>query len=245
MMTPEPIALPASIASLTYEQVAKALDHALLRPELTEREMRAGCEIAREYGVASVCISPANVPLAARILQGSDVHVGTVIGFPHGYAATGIKVLEARQAMNDGATELDMVLNIGWLRSGLDERLRDDIQAVVAEARGKALVKVILENAYLSDDEKRRGCRIVEAAGADFVKTSTGFAPSGATLDDLRLMRASISSRVQIKAAGGVRALDAVIDILNVGVARIGASASKAILDEFRARKAEIGASAG
>jgi deoxyribose-phosphate aldolase len=214
-MTPEPIALPASIVSLTYAQVAKALDHALLRPELTEREMRVGCEIAREYGVASVCISPANVPLAARVLQGSDVHVGTVIGFPHGYAATGIKVLEARQ-----------------------------IQAVVAEARGKALVKVILENAYLSDDEKRRGCRIVEAAGADFVITSTGFAPSGATLDDLRLMRASISPHVQIKAAGGVRTLDTVIAILNAGVARIGATASKAILDEFRARKAEIGASA-
>ncbi len=172
--------------------------------------MRAGCEIAREYDVASVCISPASVPLAARILQGSDVHVGTVIGFPHGYAAPAVKALEARQAMNDGATELDMVLNIGWLRSGLDEQVRDDILAVVAEAHGKALVKVILENAYLTDEEKRRACHIVEAAGADFVKTSTGFAPTGATLDDLRLMRASVSSRVQVKAAGGVRTLDAV-----------------------------------
>jgi len=235
----DPIVLPVSIASLTYAQVAKTLDHSLLRPELTQDDMRAGCDIALEYDVASVCISPASVPLAARILQSSDVHVGTVIGFPHGYAAPGVKALEARQALNDGATELDMVLNIGWLRSGLDEQVRDDILAVVNEARGKALVKVILENAYLTDDEKRRGCRIVEAAGADFVKTSTGYAPTGATLDDLRLMRASVSSRVQVKAAGGVRTLDAVLDVLNAGATRIGATASKAILDEFRARKAQ------
>jgi deoxyribose-phosphate aldolase len=241
----DPIVLPVSIASLTYEQVAKTLDHSLLRPELTQDEMRAGCEIAREYDVASVCISPASVSLAARILQGSDVHVGTVIGFPHGYAAPAVKALEARQAMNDGATELDMVLNIGWLRSGLDEQVRDDILAVVAEAHGKALVKVILENAYLTDDEKRRACHIIEAAGADFVKTSTGFAPTGATLADLRLMRASVSSRVQVKAAGGVRTLDAVLDVLNAGVTRIGATASKTILDEFRARKAQASASVG
>jgi deoxyribose-phosphate aldolase len=185
------------------------------------------------------------VSLAARILQGSDVHVGTVIGFPHGYAAPAVKALEARQAMNDGAIELDMVLNIGWLRSGLDEQVRDDILAVVAEAHGKALVKVILENAYLTDDEKRRACHIIEAAGADFVKTSTGFAPTGATLADLRLMRASVSSRVQVKAAGGVRTLDAVLDVLNAGVTRIGATASKTILDEFRARKAQASASVG
>ncbi|HKT39256.1 MAG TPA: deoxyribose-phosphate aldolase [Ktedonobacterales bacterium] len=236
-MKPESIVLPASIATLTYAQVAKTLDHSLLRPELTLDEMRAGCEIAREYDVASVCISPANVSLASRVLEGSDVHVGTVIGFPHGYSATSVKVAEARQAMNDGATELDMVLNIGWLRSGLDEQAQEDIQAVVTEARGKALVKVIIENAYLSDDEKRRACHIAEAAGADFVKTSTGFAPSGATLADLRLMRASVSPRVQVKAAGGVRTLDAVLDVLNVGATRIGATASKAILDEFRARK--------
>jgi deoxyribose-phosphate aldolase len=241
----DPIVLPVSIASLTYEQVAKTLDHSLLRPELTQDEMRAGCEIAREYDVASVCISPASVSLAARILQGSDVHVGTVIGFPHGYAAPAVKALEARQAMNDGAIELDMVLNIGWLRSGLDEQVRDDILAVVAEAHGKALVKVILENAYLTDDEKRRACHIIEAAGADFVKTSTGFAPTGATLADLRLMRASVSPHVQVKAAGGVRTLDAVLDVLNAGVTRIGATASKTILDEFRARKAQASASVG
>lgn len=236
-MTHEPIVLPVSIATLTYEQVAKTIDHSLLRPELTQDEMRAGCTLAREYNVASVCISPASVPLAAHMLQGSDVHVGTVIGFPHGYCATAVKVFEAQQAMRDGATELDMVLNIGWLRSGLDEQVRADIQAVAEAARGKAIVKVILENAYLTDDEKVRACHLVEAAGANFVKTSTGFAPSGATLDDLRLMRASVSPRVQVKAAGGVRTLDAVLDILNIGVTRIGATASKAILDEFRVRK--------
>lgn len=237
-MKPEPLVLPVSIASLTYEQVAKTLDHALLRPELTQDEMRAGCEVAREYDVASVCISPASVSLAARILHGSDVQVGTVLGFPHGYSATSAKVLEARQAISEGATELDMVLNIGWLRSGLDDQVREDIAAVVSEARGKALVKVILENAYLTDDEKRKGCQIAEAAGADFVKTSTGFASSGATLNDLRLMRAAVSPHIQVKAAGGIRTLDAVIDALNAGAARVGASATKTILDEFRARKA-------
>ncbi|MGE5335778.1 MAG: deoxyribose-phosphate aldolase [Nitrososphaerota archaeon] len=234
----KPLVLPVSIASLTYEQVAKTLDHALLRPELTQDEMRVGCEIAREYDVASVCISPASVLLAARILQGSDVQVGTVLGFPHGYSVTSAKVLEARQAISEGATELDMVLNIGWLRSGLDDQVREDIEAVVSEARGRALVKVILENAYLTDDEKRKGCQIAEAAGADFVKTSTGFASSGATLNDLRLMRAAVSPHIQVKAAGGIRTLDAVIDMLNAGATRIGASATKAILDDFRARKA-------
>ncbi len=131
-----------------------------------------------------------------------------------------------------------MVINIGWLRSGEDARVEDDIRAVVAEAAGSAIVKVILENAYLTDDEKVRGCRLVEAAGADFVKTSTGFAPSGATLDDLRLMRASVSARVQVKAAGGVRTLDALLDVLNPGATRVGATATSTILDDFRQRKA-------
>ena len=239
-MTPEPLVLPIAPSSLTYAQVAKTIDHSLLRPELTQAEMRDGCALAKTYDVASVCISPSNVPLAAGILQGSDVHVGTVIGFPHGYATTRTKVSEARQALNDGAVELDMVLNIGWLRSGLDEQVQADIQAIVAEAQGKALVKVILENAYLTDEEKRRGCRLVEAAGADFVKTSTGFAASGATLDDLRLMRASVSPRVQVKAAGGVRTLDALIDVLNTGATRVGATATQTILDTFHERKAHL-----
>jgi deoxyribose-phosphate aldolase len=233
-----PISLPASIATLSYEQVAKTIDHSLLRPELTDAELSAGCELARAYHVASVCIKPSGVPLAVEILRGSDVLVGTVVGFPHGSSATRTKVYEARRALDDGAAELDMVINIGWLRSGEDARVEDDIRAVVAEADGKALVKVILENAYLTDDEKVRGCRLVEEAGADFVKTSTGFAPSGATLDDLRLMRASVSSRVQVKAAGGVRTLDALLDVLNTGTTRVGATATSTILDDFRQRKA-------
>jgi deoxyribose-phosphate aldolase len=239
MSTP-PISLPASIATLTYEQIAKTIDHSLLRPELTDAELIAGCELAREYHVASVCIKPSSVPLAAPILQGSDVLVGTVVGFPHGSSTTRVKVFEARQALDDGAAELDMVINIGWLRSGEDRRVEDDIRAVVAEAKGKALVKVILENAYLTDDEKVRGCHLVEAAGADFVKTSTGFAPSGSTLDDLRLMRASVSPRIQVKAAGGVRTLDALIDVINTGTTRVGATATATILDDFRQRKAAL-----
>jgi deoxyribose-phosphate aldolase len=238
-MTQASFTLPVSIATLTYDQIAKTIDHSLLRPELTQAELIAGCELAHEYHVASVCITPSGVPLAARLLQGSDVHVGTVVGFPHGSSTTRTKVFEASQALEDGAVELDMVINIGWLRSGQDEQVQADIQAVVAVAQGKALVKVILENAYLTDDEKRRGCRIVEAAGADFVKTSTGFAPSGATLDDLRLMRASVSPRIQVKAAGGVRTLDALIDVLKTGTTRVGATATKIILDDFRQRKAQ------
>jgi deoxyribose-phosphate aldolase len=238
-----PITLPVSIASLTYEQIAQTIDHSLLRPELTDDELRAGCDVARKYDVASVCIKPSSVPLAVDRLSGSDVHVGTVIGFPHGSSTTRTKAYEARQALDDGAVELDMVINIGWLRSGLDARVQDDIAAVVEEAAGNALVKVILENAYLTDDEKQRGCRLAEAAGADFVKTSTGFAPSGATLDDLRLMRATVSPRVQVKAAGGVRTLDALVEVLNTGTTRVGATATATILDDFRERKARESAS--
>ncbi len=238
-MTSAALTLPVSIATLTYEQVTKTIDHSLLRPELTDAELIAGCELARAYHVASVCIKPSSVPLAARLLQGSDVAVGTVIGFPHGSSTTRAKVFEAQQALEDGAVELDMVINIGWLRSGLDAQVQEDIAAVVAEARGRALVKVILENAYLTDEEKVRGCKLVEAAGADFVKTSTGFAASGATLDDLRLMRASVSPRVQVKAAGGVRTLDALLDVLNTGTTRVGATATKTMLEDFRARKAQ------
>jgi deoxyribose-phosphate aldolase len=239
-MTPATITLPVSVATLTYEQVAKTIDHSLLRPELTQAELIAGCELASAYHVASVCITPSNVPLAARLLRGTDVAVGTVVGFPHGNSATRTKVFEAQQALDDSATELDMVINIGWLRSGLDAEVQQDIAAVVAVAKGRALVKVILENAYLTDDEKRRGSHLVEAAGADFVKTSTGFAASGATLDDLRLMRASVSPPIQVKAAGGVRTLDALLDVLNTGTTRVGATATKTILDDFRARKAQL-----
>ena len=227
-----------TVRDVTYGQLAKTIDHSLLRPELTLTEVREGCDLASKYDVASACVRPADVGLAAGILGGSSVAVGTVVGFPHGSHATATKVFEAEQALADGATELDMVINIGWLRSGEDERVREDIEAVVRAAGGAALVKVILENAYLNDAEKLRGCRIVESAGADFVKTSTGFAPGGATMEDLRLMRAAVSPRVRVKAAGGVRTLDALLEVMSVGVARVGATQTAVILDDFRSRTA-------
>jgi len=228
-----------SIDDLTEREIAKAIDHSLLRPELDDAFVEDGCRLAAEYDVASVCVRPADVLRARAILDGTDVAVGTVIGFPHGSHRTDIKVAEARQALADGATELDMVIQIGALRSGRDEDVRADIAAVVelAHAAG-AIVKVIFENAYLTDEEKIRACHLSEAAGADFVKTSTGFAPGGATHHDLRLMRANTSPRVQVKAAGGVRTLDALLEVLALGTTRVGATATKAIIDDFRSRKA-------
>ena len=228
-----------SIETLTERDIAKTIDHSLLKPELDDAFIEDGCRLAAEYDVASVCVPPVHVRRAAAILAGTDVKVGTVVGFPHGYATTETKVAETRQALADGATEIDMVLQIGALRSGRDDEIRADIAAVVEVAHaGGALVKVIFENAYLTDDEKVRACHLTEAAGADFVKTSTGFAPGGATHDDLRLMRANTSPHIQVKAAGGVRTLDALLDVMALGVTRIGATATKTIIDDFRERKA-------
>jgi deoxyribose-phosphate aldolase len=224
---------------LTYEDVAKTIDHSLLRPELDDEFIQDGCELAARYKVASVCVRPADVGRAAELLAGTEVAVGTVIGFPHGGTTTEVKLFEAEQAMRAGATELDMVINIGALRSGRDSYVKDEIAAIVATAhRGGAIVKVILENAYLNDDQKVRGCRLAEAAGTDFVKTSTGFAPTGATQEDLALMRRSVSTHVGVKAAGGVRTLDGLLAVMTLGVTRIGATQTAAILDEFRSRKA-------
>jgi deoxyribose-phosphate aldolase len=228
-----------SIDTLTERDIAKTIDHSLLRPELDDAFVEAGCRLAAKYDVASVCVRPADVRRAAALLAGTDVAVGTTIGFPHGNHRTETKVFEAQRALADGATELDMVLQIGALKSGRDADVRADIEAVVkvGHAAG-AIVKVIFENAYLTDDEKVRACRLSEAAGADFVKTSTGFAPSGATHDDLRLMRANTSPHVRIKAAGGVRTLDALLAVMELGVTRIGATATETIIGDFRAHKA-------
>jgi deoxyribose-phosphate aldolase len=228
-----------SIETLTERDIAKTIDHSLLRPELDDRFVEDGCRLAAEYDVASVCVRPADVRRAKAILDGTDVAIGTVIGFPHGNHLTATKVFEARQALADGATELDMVIQIGALKSRRDSDVQADIAAIVevAHAAG-AIVKVIFENAYLTDDEKIRACHLSEAAGADFVKTSTGFAPGGATHDDLRLMRANTSAHIQVKAAGGVRTLDALLEVMALGTTRIGATATKAIIDDFRARKA-------
>jgi deoxyribose-phosphate aldolase len=231
-----------SIDHLTERDIAKAIDHSLLRPELDDRFVEDGCRLAAEYHVASVCVRPADVRRAKAILGETDVAVGTVIGFPHGNHLTSTKVFEAQQALADGAVELDMVIQIGALKSGRDDDVQADIEAIVEVAHASgAIVKVIFENAYLTDDEKVRACRLSEAAGADFVKTSTGFAPGGATHDDLRLMRANTSPRVQVKAAGGVRTLDALLEVMALGTTRIGATATRTIIDDFRARKAGVG----
>jgi deoxyribose-phosphate aldolase len=228
-----------SIDRLTERDVAKTIDHSLLRPELDDTFIEDGCQLARKYDVASVCVRPADVKRASAILEGSDVAVGTTIGFPHGNHRTDTKVFEARRALEDGATELDMVLQIGALKSGRDPDVEADIRAIVevAHAAG-AIVKVTFENAYLTDEEKVRACHAAERAGADFVKTSTGFAPSGATHDDLRLMRANTAPHIQVKAAGGVRTLDALLAVMELGVTRIGATQTEAIIEEFRERKA-------
>jgi deoxyribose-phosphate aldolase len=223
--------------TITLEQLAKVIDHSLLKPELTEAEVISGCDLAKKYHVASVCAKPCHVTLAARQLHGSDVAVGTVIGFPHGSSTTATKVFEANDALANGAVELDMVINIGELRSGNTAYVKDEIHAVVEAAKGKALVKVILENAYLTNAEKVTGCQLVEAAGADFVKTSTGFAPTGATLEDIRLMRRTIGPDVQVKAAHGVRTLEALLTLIDAGITRCGATATAAILEDFKKRQ--------
>jgi len=236
-LTPELLA--DLLARVSERDIAKTIDHSLLRPELDDAFVADGCRLAAAYDVASVCVRPADVARAKAILAGTDVAVGTTIGFPHGNHLTETKVFEARRALADGATELDMVIKIGALKSGRDAEVRADIATIVEVAHaGGALVKVIFENAYLTDDEKVRACRLTESAGADFVKTSTGFAPGGATHEDLALMRASTSPHIQVKAAGGVRTLDALLAVMALGVTRIGATATRTIIDDFRARTA-------
>jgi deoxyribose-phosphate aldolase len=225
-----------TVADVTYEQLAAMIDHSLLKPELTTDEVVTGCELADRYSVVSVCVRPCDVALAAEVLADSAVAVGTVIGFPHGDHTTATKVFEAEGAMADGAVELDMVLNIGWLRSGEFSRVEEDIRAVVDTSGDDALVKVIFENAHLDDAQKVAACELTEAAGADFVKTSTGYAATGATLDDLRLMRASVSSTVKVKAAHGVRTLDDLLAVREAGAERSGATQTAVMLDDYRAR---------
>jgi deoxyribose-phosphate aldolase len=217
------------------KKIAKTIDHSLLKPEMTRDEVRQGCEIAKKYDVASVCCKPSDVAFCAEILKGTDVEIGTVVGFPHGSSTTATKVFETKAAIADGATEIDMVLNIGLLKSGLYEEVESDIKAVVDAAGGK-MVKVILENAYLTDDEKVTACKLCEAAGAHYVKTSSGYAPTGATVADVKLMRASVSPKVKVKSAGGVRTLDALIEMLDAGIERSGATTTSTMLDEYTQR---------
>ncbi|MCX6090407.1 MAG: deoxyribose-phosphate aldolase [Candidatus Atribacteria bacterium] len=223
---------------VTCEQIARMIDHSLLRPELTDEDIIQGCEIARKYRVASVCCRPSDIVTAKKILFGTEVKVGAVIGFPHGSNKTETKVFEAQQAMKDGAEELDMVLHIGKLLSREYDYVKKDIQAVVDVAhRNGAIVKVILENYYLIDELKIKGCQLAGEAGADFVKTSTGFAAGGATLADLQLMRQSVSLGVQVKAAGGVRDLDMALKVREAGAIRFGATKTVEIMEECYRRK--------
>jgi deoxyribose-phosphate aldolase len=226
----------------TYADFAKMLDHSLLQPTLTDSDLEQGCQLAREYNVASVCIKPYAVRRAAELLAGSTVAVGTTVGFPHGGHLTAIKVAEALAALDDGARELDMVVNIGKVLSGDWTFVARDIQAVVEAAhRGGAIVKVIFENCFLTDEHKEQLCRICGEAGADFVKTSTGYGDSGATDADLRLMRRCSPPQVQVKAAGGVRTFERLRTVRELGVTRVGATATKVILDECRLRLGENG----
>jgi deoxyribose-phosphate aldolase len=221
----------------TYRDIAKMLDHSLLQQTLTDADLEQGCRLAREYDVASVCLKPYAVKRAAQILEGSTVAVGTTVGFPHGGHVTAIKVAEAEQAMNDGARELDMVVNIGKVLSKDWRYVAEDVRAVVEAAhRRGALVKVIFENCFLADEHKEQLCRLCGEVGADFVKTSTGYGATGATDEDLKLMRRCSPPHVQVKAAGGVRTFERLLAVRALGVTRVGATATKAILDECKAR---------
>lgn len=233
---------PITIETLTPAAAAATFDHALLRPELDLAGVDAGCELAARYLAVAVCCRPADVARCARTLAGTGVLVTTVIGFPHGSHRTDTKVFEAGRALDDGAVELDMVINIAHLRSGEDAYVEQDIAAVVETATAAgATVKAILENAYLSDEEKVRACRLAESAGAAYVKTSTGYAPTAATLEDVRLMRATVSPAVKVKAAGGVRAVEDLIAFLDAGCDRIGTSSTAALIDDLVARRAALG----
>jgi deoxyribose-phosphate aldolase len=234
----------------TYEELAGMIDHSLLHPTMTDLDLREGYEAAVGYRVASVCVKPYAVREAADRLRGTGVRVGTVIGFPHGGSATEVKRYETEIACRDGATEIDMVINVGKALSGDFDYVEREVGAVVEEAhRRGAIVKVIFENDFMPGDEtKIRLCEICERTGAEFVKTSTGYgfvkgpdgryAAQGATEHDLALMRAHTSSRVQVKAAGGVRDLDSLVRVRDLGATRCGATATAAMLDEYRRREA-------
>ena len=236
-----------------YSDVATMIDHSLLTPTLTSADLEAGCRLARAYEVASVCIMPFALKRCAELLAGSTVKSSTTIGFPHGANTTAIKLAETLQALQDGGEELDMVVNISQVLSGNWDSVRADIRAVTeaTHAAGQK-VKVIFENCYLNDAQKIRLCEICGELGVDWVKTSTGYGSGGATMEDLALMRKHSPANVQVKAAGGVRDLDTLLKIRELGVTRCGASRTQEILDEANRRlgrpavqTAQVAAAAG
>lgn len=222
----------------SYEDIAGMIDHSLLKPNLTAREIEEGCRIAQEYRVAAVCVRPSDVRRAAEILRDSPVRVTTVIGFPHGTTTTAAKVCEAEEAIRNGAVELDVVLNIGKLRSKDHDYVKADLEAVTALAHTRnVIVKVIFENGYLDDEEKIAACRISNDVGVDFVKTATGFGPGGAEDHDLKLMREHTNPSIKLKAAGGIRTLERAIEVRKLGCSRIGATATIAILSPLKGER--------
>lgn len=216
----------------TRRKVAQSIDHTLLKATATEEQIRALCADAKIHGFKSVCVNPCWVPVCARELAGSDVLVCTVVGFPLGANSTAVKAEEARRAVAEGAQEIDMVINVGWAKAGDWKAVQDEIAAVV-EASRPAIVKVIIETCYLTREEKIAACRAAVAAGAAFVKTSTGFGTGGATVDDVRLMKEAVGTGAEVKASGGIRTLADALAMLEAGATRIGASAGVSILQEF------------
>ena len=221
----------------TYEDIAKMIDHSLLNPVMTDTELERGCREGVDYNCASVCIMPYYLKRCAEILRGSTVKPSTTIGFPHGGHTTAIKLAEAKQALEDGGEELDMVVNISKVLSGDWAYVCQELKAVIdlTHAHGRK-AKIIFENCYLKDEQKIRLCEICGELGADWVKTSTGYGSGGATIEDLRLMRAHSPAHVQVKAAGGIRDLDKLLEVRALGVTRVGASRTAAILDECERR---------
>lgn len=218
--------------------IARLIDHTVLRADATEADVRRVCEEALQYNFASVCVNPYWVPLVASLLSGSAVKVCTVIGFPFGASATAVKAEETEDAIRAGAQEIDMVLNIGELRGGNHKAVGKDIEAVVAAAhKGGAIVKVILETALLNDDQKTAGCTLAKLAGAEFVKTSTGFSTAGATVSDVALMREAVGPEMGVKASGGIRTLEDFKSMIAAGATRIGASSGVKIVEAARAAK--------
>lgn len=217
----------------TQASLAKTIDHTLLKAVGTEAQVRELCAEARKFGFASVCVNPAWVPLCARELAGSEVLVCTVIGFPLGANRSETKAAETRQAVAEGADEVDMVIHLGAAKAGDWRAVEEDIRAVV-KAAGTARVKVIIETCYLTDDEKVKACEASMRAGAHFVKTSTGFGTGGATVEDVRLMRRTVGDKLEVKASGGVRTCEDALKMLEAGADRIGASSGVAILGEFK-----------
>lgn len=221
----------------TLEQVAKTIDHSILKPDFTYADVEAGAALALKFNTASYCIRPMDVDVAAKALAGSTVNVCTVIGFPHGSTTSAVKAFETADAIKNGAVEIDMVINVSALLSGDYDFVEQDIRGVVevAHAAG-ASVKVIFETAFLNDELIVKACELTERAGADYVKTSTGFASEGATLHNVKLMKATVGDRLKVKSSGGVRTLDQLIDYMDAGVTRSGCSATAQVLEEFIAK---------